>query len=73
MRAILAVVGIFGGDLDDINMGALCWICGPLDRNARPTDACDDTVEKLELQDEEMVEGFVSFPYPCLVSGPLKP
>ena len=56
LRAILAIVGVLGGNLDRINMSALSGICRPLNRRSRPTDTCDNTVEELELGNEEVIE-----------------
>ena len=61
----MPVIGVLGWRLDDIDVGALCWVCGPLDGYARPTDAGGDTVEEFEFRDKEMFQGFVSFSNPC--------
>lgn len=65
LRVILAIVGILGGDLDCIDVGMFGGICRPLNRRSRPTDACGNTMEELELGNEEVVELFIAFPNLC--------
>ena len=65
LRAILAVVGILRWNLDDVDVGTLCWISGPPDGGTRPTDAQDDTVKEFNLGDKEMVKGLIPFSNLC--------
>ena len=64
VRAVLAIVRVLGGDLDDVDMGALRCIGRPLDGGSRPTDARGNTVKKFKFGDEEIIDWVVSFPDP---------
>lgn len=65
LGAVLAIVGVLGWILDNIDLGMLCCICGPLDGCTRPMDSGDNTVEEFKFWDKEMVDGFVASPNPC--------
>ena len=65
LRAILAVVSVFRWGLDNVDVCALCQVCGPLDGHTRPTGAGDNTMEEFKLWDEEIFDGFVSCANSC--------
>ena len=65
VRAVLAMVGILGGIFDNVDVGALCWVSGPLDGSPGPSNAQRDTVQDFKFWNEEVVNWVVPFPNPC--------